>query len=194
MARVGMNCRFSQVGNAVEERLFLCDFWDQGVMLALARTPDLLQVARSIHAWVQEKANTSQLRESFPFATCEPIAESFEKDMEVEWKWESLEESARTHRDMATLLPLILTARRTKKVRRLFPFTSLSNLCLSRCTGYPYSGDCPYAAPTGDSQYKVFDTLGKVIGRGDAESAVQLLVDHLPPNCGPATKGTADDL
>jgi len=191
---VEKNRRFSQVYVAAEVRLFLYDFWDRGVMLANASTPDFLQVARSIHEWVQEKANTSQLREAFPFVTLEPIAASFEKDMEVEWKWESLEATIRTQQHKTDLLPLVVAARRKKEVRQLFPFTSLVSLCLSRCTGYPFSGDCPYAVPTKEGQYQVFDASGKVIGRGDAESAVQLLIDHLPPNCGPATKGTADDL
>jgi hypothetical protein len=194
VARVEKNHRFSQVYTAVKVRLFIYDFWDRGVMLADASTPDLLQVARSIHAWVLEKANTSQIMESFPFVTPEPIAESFEKDMEVEWKWEALEETVRAQPHMAKLLPLVVASRSSKEVRQLFPYTSLVSLHLSRCTGYPFSGDCPYAVPTQEGQYQVFDASGKVVGIGDAGHAVQLLIDHLPPNWGPATKGTADDL
>jgi hypothetical protein len=180
------------VFTAAEARLFDYDFWDRGVMLATASTPDLLQVARSIHAWVQEKANTSHMRESFSFVSLEPIAEPFEKGLEGDWKWERVEDTSRSY--MQELLPLVVAARKRKELRQLFPFTSHVRLCLSRCTGYPFSGDCPYAVPTKDGQHQVFDASGKLVGSGDAESAVQLFIDHLPPNCGPATKGTADDL
>ena len=114
--------------------------------------------------------------------------------MEVEWKWVRLEEEAKTQPDLTELLPLIVAARPRKELQQLFPFTSVGRLCLSRCTVYPYSGDCPRAVPMTEGEYEVFDASGKVVGRGDAERAVQLLIDHLPPNCGPAIKGTADDL
>src|SRR5262249_21231407 len=148
---------------------FFYDFWDHGVMLAQASTPDLIEVARSIHAWVEGRANTDQLRKSFPFVTLEAIAEPFEKDVEVEWKWERLEETARTQSHKAVLLPLVVAARKRKELRQLFPFTSLVSLCLSRCTGYPFSGDCPYAVPTKEGHYQVFAASGKVVGSGEAE-------------------------
>jgi hypothetical protein len=114
--------------------------------------------------------------------------------MEVEWKWEAFEETVRAQPHMAKLLPLVVAARGSKEVRQLFPYTSLVSLQLSRCTGYPFSGDCPYAVPTQEGHYQIFDGSGKVVGSGDAGRAVQLLIDHLPPNCGPATKGTVEDL
>jgi hypothetical protein len=95
---------------------------------------------------------------------------------------------------MVDLLPLIVAARKSQELCQLFPFTSHQCLCLSRCTGYPYSGDCPHAVPIKRGEYQVFEASGNVVGSGDAERAVQLLVQHLPPNCGPATKGTAHDL
>ncbi len=42
--------------------------------------------------------------------------------------------------------------------------------------------------------YTVADSKGKFLGEGDAAEAVELIVKHLPPNCGPAIQGTADDL
>src|SRR5258708_4271848 len=98
-------------------------------------------------------------------------------------------------------------------LRRLFPFTSLVWLCFSRCTGYPFSGDCPSvcssrwipdlaARPTPEQRaalgsekpYTVADSKGRFLGEGNAAEAIELIVRHLPPNCGPAVQGTADDL
>ena len=46
MAMVKKNRRLSQIYTAVNERSFGFDFWDRGVLLANATTPDLFEVAR----------------------------------------------------------------------------------------------------------------------------------------------------
>jgi hypothetical protein len=50
-ARVKSGPRFSQVYIAAEERLFLFDFWNRGVMLARGETPDLTEPSK----WLCEK-------------------------------------------------------------------------------------------------------------------------------------------
>lgn len=35
---------------------------------------------------------------------------------------------------------------------------------------------------------------GQFLGQGDAAEAIDLIIRHLPPNCGPAIQGTEDDL
>lgn len=168
------------------------DFWDRGVALANAKTPDLLEAARCLHEWVSGRAKISVLSTTFKVIRLEPIAEPFENDREVEWKWDMLEAATRDH--MPELLPLIVSAKRRSELRVLFPVTSLNTLGFSRCTGYPYSNDCPQAVPVRGQQFKVFDRSGRRVGQGDADQAVQWLIDHLPFNAGPAVKGTAEDL
>jgi len=194
VARVEQNRRFSQIYTAAHERLFLYDFWDRGVMLADARTPDLDSVAKSVHAWVEDRVTMTQLRATFAFVVPAEIAEAFENDAEAEWKWSALEEAVRGQDHMSDLLPLVIEAKKRAELRNLFPYASHDNLCLSRCTGYPYSGDCPYAIPEKAKDYSVFDRRGKPVGQGDAARAVQLLIDHLPPGFEKAKKGTRDDL
>lgn len=97
------------------------------------------------------------------------------------------------HKSSSDLVPLVVEAKKRAELRKLFPYTSHGSLCLSPCTGYPYSGDCPYASPKKAEDYSVFDRTGKPVGRGDAVRAVQLLIDHLPPGFGKAKKGTRDD-
>lgn len=43
-------------------------------------------------------------------------------------------------------------------------------------------------------KYQVFDAQGELIGTGDVQTAIGMLLDALPPNCGPAIEGTRDDL
>lgn len=112
---------------------------------------------------------------------------------------------------MADLIPLVEKAMETPALRQLFPYASHVWLCFSRCTGYPFSGDCPHvcssrwiptmeARPSNEQRedlgpvkaYTVADAKGKFLGEGDAAEAIELVVRNLPPNCGPAVHGTRD--
>jgi hypothetical protein len=193
-ARVKRNQRFSQIYCGTDKGLFGYDFWDHGVYLGFAEHTDPLKVAQSLHTWIEDKATISQMRTLFPFVCFEAKADAFEKDIEVEWQWDRLEESMKSGDHKVALLPLVVAARKRNELKVLFPFTSLIRLCFSRCTGFPYSGDCPHAAPAEDGLFLVFDASEQIVGKGNVETAVQTLIDHLPPNCGPARKGTAEDL
>jgi hypothetical protein len=93
------------------------------------------------------------------------------------------------------LLPLVLEAAKRPELRRLLPFTSLTNLCFSRTTGYPYTHDCPSAWPLNGGGFRVTASDGEtILGDGDAVRAADLLAANLPQNCGAAIYGTAEDL
>jgi hypothetical protein len=191
-ARVEKGPRFCQVCTAALERLFLCDFWNRGVVLATADSPHLLDVAAWTYAWVEERLSTPVLARRFPPVAVEPIAEAFEAGTEVEWKWKLLGQSMMVER--LGLAPLLSEAMKAGALRQLFPFTSHEMLCFSRCTGYPYSGGCPSATPNRDGSYTVRDGEGRVVGTGGAREVVDMLVGALPTGCGPAVQGTADSL
>jgi hypothetical protein len=108
-------------------------------------------------------------------------------------------------------LPLIEAAKKRPELRQLFPFTSLYSICFSRTTGYPFTADCPHATPIGDGRFRAYSTkykivnrsnegfnykeaVDEVIGEGSAEEVIEMLVANLPPDCGPAVSGTAEDL
>lgn len=206
--------RFSQIKIAKHKRLFMSDFWDRGVCLAHGSTSLLPKVAEGIHAWLAEGLSTGELRKQFPFVAVEPKADYHEQSaaVEVEQKWQALHNHVKSEAHMIALAPLLEKAMEVPVLRRLFPFTSLSSLCFSRCTGYPFSGDCPSVCPSSraimqgyltpeqraalvpEKPYTVADSKGHFLGEGDAAEAVELIVKHLPPNCGPAIQGTADDL
>lgn len=212
--RVENKHRFSQIQIAKHQRLFMVDFWDRGVCLAHGATPLLPKVAEVIHSWIAEEVLTGELRRRFPFVGVESTAECHEQGAaaEVERQWQALLNRVRSEEHHNDLIPLVEKAMECSVLRWLFPYTSLYTLCFSRCTGYPFLGGCPYACPSSrvvyqgflspdqgdvlrpDKPYTVFDSKRQLLGQGDAPEAIELIVKHLPPNCGPAVQGTADDL
>ncbi|HVV98690.1 MAG TPA: DUF6193 family natural product biosynthesis protein, partial [Planctomycetaceae bacterium] len=133
------------------------------------------------------------------FVEPEDSAQAFETGSEVEWQWTQYEKSLPER--FPELMAFFDVARRTPKLRQLFPFTSLNRLCFSRCTGYPYTDDCPAVVPKwGRGSRDIIPNCYTVelgnreIGEGDGAEAVRIVVANLPPNCGPAVAGTADDL
>jgi hypothetical protein len=191
-ARVGSGTRSSQVFIRAEERLFLFDFWSRGVMLAGGLTPDLADVAKAIDRWVGSSCTTAELAADFAFVEVEPRAASYERGEEVEYRWRDY--LANMCHGFPELVAFAQAAARRRELRQLFPFTSLNTFCFSRCTGYPFTRDTPYVWARRDGQYEVLSPDGQVLGRGDAEAAIRLVVEYLPPDCGPAVPGTADDV
>lgn len=192
IATVESGNRFSQVNLAATKRCFVLDFWKDGVTLATGGTNTLGELARALHVWMIEQPTVGELCHEFSFVSAEEKAEAFEQGLEVEWKWQQCCNSIPEH--FPELVPFLNAASESRVLRNLFPFTSHNKFCFSRCTGFPYSRDCPIVSPISYDNYEVLNTDGALIGRGDGVMAVSLVLEHLPPNCGRAQKGTARDL
>lgn len=189
-ARVEGRACFSQVYIAADERCFLFDFWKKGVCLAHGRTPDLGVMSQAIDRWISGNVGTANLIAAFPFVKAEDAAPAFESENEVEHRWQSYLKG-NTH---PVLLELVKYAATRPELRMLFPYTSMYTLCFSRCTGYPYSGDLPHIEPVEDGKYQVSDRSLRVLGIGNIEEVVSIMIENLPAGCGPAVPGTAEDL
>jgi hypothetical protein len=174
-ARVESGPRFSQVYLAAKERLFLPDFWSDGVELGTGATPDLELLALAVNGWVSGSLrSTREMISHFDWFTPNSSAEAFEAGTEVEWAWARLLENP--HASAATRA-LIQMASQEQVLRRLFPYTSGECLCFSRCTGFPYTRDIPCLSP-----------------HGEIESSIASLLRDLPFDCSPARRGTASSL
>ena len=97
------------------------------------------------------------------------------------------------------LIAVIDAAGSFPEVSSLCPFVSLDRICLSRCTEYPYDVDFLFSFR--DAVYFAEATLGhggwvetKRIGAGSAKDVVALVASLIPPDYGPARRGTADGL
>lgn len=206
-AQIEGGSRFCQMYIAAHERLFIFDFWSQGVGYGKGATSSLYDAAQAIHFWIIEQPDLARMQDRFSFFTADEQGLAHEAGRAVKYQWERLRTNwARDHKPGAlSPLPLIEAAMQQPELRQLFPFTSLYSLHFSRTTGFPFTSDCPYAAPVGNGRFRAYhasprsrnpDATGemKMIGEGDASEVVSMLVAHLPPDCGPAVEGTANDL
>lgn len=196
-ARIEKGSKFSQVCLAADEKLYLPDFWRNGVCLAHARTDDILDLAKVIDFWLNHDISTGELAEKFGFVQPNENAKAFDENKEVEYTWNLiLQDESR-----ADLRDFIRLAIRDEVLNKLFPFTSLHTLCFSRCTGYPYdTHDLPDITPKklennsqlANSVFVVKKNRNEYIGEGSAAEALKIVKAHLPANIQPAIKGTAD--
>jgi Family of unknown function (DUF6193) len=191
-ARIESGYRFSQIYIGAKTRMFSFDFWDRGVYLAHGATPEILEMTRSIDKWIASGSSTTELATAFRFVRVEPNATAYELGEEVEMRWRNY--LASLSESFPELNAFVNAAAAEPKLRQLFPFTSMSVFCFSRCTGYPFTRDTPSVVPLGQDQYEVKSYSGKSLGRGNATEAVAIAVAALPFNCGPAVPGTAEQL
>ena len=189
-ARVERGNRFSQVYVAAEERLFLFDIWRDGVMYGNGRTSNIDEMTTAMNDWIANSKTVGEIGQ-LPCISLVETAHIYDIGGEVDHRWDSYLSNADPY--LRELMPFIVLAAQQPSLRQLFPYTSHSTFCFSRCTGYPFSYDCPHVTPA-DGQFTVGQQAGKILGNGDPEFAVSLVLDNLPVQCGPAIRGTADDL
>lgn len=223
--------RFSQTQLAGGQRLFLSDFWSQGVMFGSGSSDNLEDIARAIHVWIVEKSSIEKMSTLFNFFSPTEGGKSHEAGTYIELQWKSLLESWKNSRNPFKIrsrkgllsflsmnlrqqirfvngyftyqfnsdtkyspVPLIEAAMKRPELRQLFPFTSLTALCFSRTTGYPFTKDCPSVVSQGNGKYVVHASDSReVIGEGTVDEVMEILIKNLPQNCGEAVNGTADD-
>jgi hypothetical protein len=178
--------RHVEVSCALEVRRFLFDGWERGHLLASGATASLEDLARAVHGWLAGGLGSKDLVSRNPFLKRAAIADAAEAGAGalVAQAWEGL---------AATPLgPYAALARAHPAVGRLRPFLSVHRLCLSRCTGYPYSKVGPIVVASRGG-FEVWD--GDVFaGWGDATEALRLVAARLAADCGPAVHGNSDDL
>ena len=141
-ARVESSSRFSQIYIAAEQRMFSFDFWQDGVALGNGYTDSLTELAHVLHEWIETEIGIIKLSKKFTFVTADEKAKYFEQGREVEWKWQECQKYI--PKSFPSLMPFLDEASQNPILRQLFPYTSMSDFCFSRCTGFPYSKDCPF--------------------------------------------------
>jgi hypothetical protein len=202
--------KFSQVYIAAKEKLYLPDFWKEGVCLAQGQTPSIKELGQVLNFWLCNEVTTAELVENFNFVVANDKAVAFDENKEVEYTWNYiLQDKSREE-----LRDFIKLAIKDNVLSKLFPFTSLYTLCFSRCTGYPYDTDnLPNVTPKQfenfepindgglshqdinqlERQFVVTVNKNKYLGSGNPEEALKIVKDNLPDNVKPARKGTADE-
>lgn len=190
-ARVEKDRKFSQIYIAAEKKLYLPDFWKEGVCLAHAQTDDITTLATVVDFWLCNDITTKELGEKFVFVKPSDKASAFDENREIDYTWNLILNDP--HR--ADIKEFVALAMKDDALSKLFPFTSLYTLCFSKCTGYPYScEDLPTVSPKGNGLFVVRNFNNSIIGEGNAVEALHLVKSNLPKNIKPAVKGTAEEL
>ncbi len=213
-ARVENGNKFSQICIASEEKLYLPDFWRDGVCLAHGSTKSISELVKAVVYWLTQNVSTHELAKQFNFVKPSDKAEIFDANKEVEFTWNFLIAEG----DSLGLKEFVNLASNNEILNKLFPFTSLYTLCFSRCTGYPYdTKDLPSVTPVeyshfvmskGTNEYAKISQTNSIpnskiyvvtknktqyIGQGNALEALKIVLENLPKEIEPARKGTADD-
>lgn len=204
-ARIENGHKFSQVYIGAEQKIYLPDFWKEGVCLAHGQTKNISDLALVIEFWLCNDITTKALADKFPYVVPNDKALAFDENNEVYYTWNLLLQD----QYRAELNDFVKIAIKDEVLNKLFPFTSLYTLCFSRCTGYPYdTDDLPNVTPKqfenfapikGDqsskleAQFVVTKNRNEFIGEGNAEEALRIVKANLPDNVRPARKGTADE-
>jgi hypothetical protein len=180
---------------AAEERLFIANFWDKGVQVGSLSSPDLSTVTGAILTFLADRMAASTMTNAFSEFSPTPEARPHEVGAmdEVAFQWDAVKRTLEA--EAPELLSLANTLSRTWPFSHLFPTVSLEALYFSRCTGTPYSGDCPSVVWLSPGHYEVRTRGGnEPVGGGDEATALNLLQAALPPGCGPAVQGSAETL
>ncbi len=183
------------VMRASRKRLFLGDVWERGVQLArfsTASVEDLITLARRA---LQPGAPVSALLAARPEVEVLPWARAYELGPAayVTYRWEEFRPPQQAQPKFEGTFDLVQAASRVPELRQLLPYTSHAALGFSRCTGYPFTRDCPllYAHR---GRFRVDDAAGRPRGEGTLEDVVRFAVTLLPAGVGPAVRGTAHEL
>jgi hypothetical protein len=83
------------------------------------------------------------------------------------------------------------------RLRQLYPWTGMWELHFSRCTEPRPTWDIPYIGVLGDSRYYVDGPSRngpRIAVTSTAQAAVAMVTERLPPGCGPAFVGSAEEL
>jgi hypothetical protein len=188
--RVERKGRFSQIYLAGHSKLYLPDFWRDGVCLAHGTIDNIVSLAEIINYWLFSECSSVELGEKFQFVTLNDDAVVYDEGREVDYKWNYIH----THSSKASIKNVVELAMKDEVLKLLYPYTSLNTLCFSRCTGYPYTTDTPMISPVSSSTFEVRLSDNTIIGIGSPEEAIKMVKDNLPPGIQPAKPGIASDI
>ncbi|MGW5333525.1 DUF6193 family natural product biosynthesis protein [Streptomyces bauhiniae] len=92
---------------------------------------------------------------------------------------------------------LVRVAHAEPLLRQLYPWTGMWELHFSRCTEFRHTWDISYIGTLGDGRYYVEGpsrSSPRIAETDSAQAAIAMVIDRLPPGCGPAFIGSADEL
>lgn len=176
--------RYCGTLHAADQRLFILDFSDGGVRLANLQTSSLETACQSLHSWVARRLPIAAMQQQYPEFEPTSAAQAFEQGTYVEERWQMYLSNSSEWPHMA---PFIKAASENPILRGLFPFFAMQRLRFSRSIGFPYVySDVPQVRATAENCFLVERSNGSPLGQGDVQRALEILLQHTPPDIGPA--------
>ena len=131
----------------------------------------------------------------------------------VQERWLEISQYIRqdSHERYKWLAPLVDALSKHPRISKLFPYTSLNTLCLSRTTRDSWSGDCPRIDAIAENVFRVYGTHGvlvfkihgeyrwrdveyEILGEGSVDEAAAWIDAAIPPEREFVIDGNFDDL
>lgn len=110
-------------------------------------------------------------------------------DAVVEAGWQKVRDDGRVRAE------LLEAAYAEPRLRQLYPWVSMAELHLSRCTGSRWTWDIPYVIPDAGAYLVAGPLRNETVGpAATAQEAVAMVIQRLPAGCGPAFIGTPEEL
>ena len=175
-----------------DRRLFTCHCSEYEIPRARLQTSHLEEVAHLFRLWVLEQMDSADLAHARGVGSVQ-VFPRISAHKVVDARWAKYDTHLADDPLGLNLLDFYQVAKATPELRQLFPFTSMWNLCFSRCTHYPFTRDCPHVRAKQKFKshavvpgyYEVF-LRERYLGEGPAVIAARIVVRYLPRNCGPA--------
>ncbi|MBX3467494.1 MAG: hypothetical protein KF878_11435 [Planctomycetes bacterium] len=163
----------------------------------VAPSPD--DLARLVVEWLDPQARATALAGCFPFLSLAECARAYEEGRFLEWEWATLGRRAQDlestlGRFHGSLIPLLAER---EGPRGFYVFTSLTHLCFSRSSAYPFdTRGLPVVSPTtwdrGERYAVAVD--GREVLTGDPETVADRLDTILLPGVGRSFQGSLEDV
>ncbi|MBW3637842.1 MAG: hypothetical protein KY445_15465 [Armatimonadetes bacterium] len=197
----------SQIYLGAKERVFSFDFWQKGVQLAKGFTDSPQKMMLALHELLEKGTSPLALGQDFSFVKPDEKAASYYGGaaLQVQEQWDRLQQWTQDEKEedfIKRLASIVNLARQHPQLGQLFPFIGMGMLYFSRCTGYPFEVPCSRIGPIPDrdkcsaQRFVVASgTYGPQCERfeGTATEVLEFVAAQLPPACGPARQGTAEN-
>ncbi|HEY70151.1 MAG TPA: hypothetical protein G4O08_06165 [Anaerolineae bacterium] len=169
--------------------------WRNGVSLGTYKSTAIDRfdrLARVLSLWCIEKTNVTMIADEFPEINTGDWVEAYEQGPAeyVSFMWEAI--SRFMENSFPNMMPIVKLALEQPELRELYPYQSLSSLCFSRCTGFPFSAGYPRIEYVEQNKYAVTGMGRQILGEGSAEEAIRIAVANLPPDSGSAFHGAEE--
>ncbi|MCO5171899.1 MAG: hypothetical protein M9894_36835 [Planctomycetes bacterium] len=163
----------------------------------VAPSPD--DLARLVIEWLDRQARATALTGDFPFLSLAECARAYEEGRFLDWTWALLGRRAQDlestlGRFHGSLVPLLAER---EGPRGFYVFTSLTHLCFSRSSAYPFdTRGLPVVSPTtwdrGERYAVTVD--GREVLTGDPATVADRLDAILLPGVGRSFQGSLEDV